>query len=132
MIRILSLALAVAGCSQTMAITENTPPSSAAPSTQEVKQAVRTYVRANFFDPYSIRDAELSEPTWQASGLQFGASGGWTVCLRANAKNRLGGYTGRKDTAMTIQNGKVTAALDDAQWNCSKERYAPFPELTQG
>jgi hypothetical protein len=129
MIRILLLAFVLTGCSATA----SAPPPSAepAPSQEIIRQAIRSHVRASFFDPYSIRDAQISPATWQGA-LQLGSGEGWTVCLRANAKNRLGGYTGLRDTAMTIRGGKVVASLDDAQYFCRDAAYAPFPDLTQG
>lgn len=127
MLRAIILALAVAGCSATA----GTPPpnTEAAPSPDTVKQAVRAHVRSSFFDPYSVRDAQISQPTWRGA-LQLGSGEGWTVCLRANAKNRMGGYTGLRDTALTIRGGKVVASLDDAQYFCREATYQPFPDLT--
>lgn len=123
------LSLFLAGCNATA----GTPPphSEPAPSPETIKQAVRAHVRSTFFDPYSVRDAQLSQATWQGA-LQLGSGEGWTVCLRVNAKNRMGGYNGIKDTAMTIRGGKVVASLDDAQYFCREATYAPFPDLTQG
>lgn len=123
------LSLFLAGCNATA----GTPPPNAepAPSPEMIKQAVRAHVRSSFFDPYSVRDAQLSAATWQGA-LQLGSGEGWTVCLRANAKNRMGGYTGLRDTAMTIRGGKVVSSLDDAQYFCRDATYSPFPDLTQG
>lgn len=123
MLRALTLTILVAGCTAT----SSQPPQSAEPmpTPEAVSQAVRVYVRESFFDPYSVRDAQISQPAWQGA-LQLGSGEGWTVCLRANVKNRMGGYTGLRDTALTIRAGKVVASLDDAAYFCRAVSYQPF------
>jgi hypothetical protein len=56
----------------------------------------------------------------------------WIVCVRANAKNRMGGFTGKKVFAVFIQNGKVIDTKEEggALWCADHRDYAPFPELT--
>jgi hypothetical protein len=56
---------------------------------------------------------------------------GWLVCVRANAKNRMGGYAGQQSTAMLIYQGSVvdTDAGTDV---CDTQDYGPFPEIETG
>ena len=52
------------------------------------------------------------------------------VCLRANAKNRLGAYTGLSSTGLQMTNNVVTAAFQDSpECNDGRLKYVPFPEL---
>lgn len=83
-------------------------------------------VRATFFDPYSIRDAAISAPI---SGVSiYGPV--VTVCVRANAKNRMGAYTGLSATAFVFRGGQITATnTDQAEIICGNASYGPFPEI---
>jgi hypothetical protein len=61
----------------------------------------------------------------------------WITCLRANAKNALGGYTGRQLTAVLISQGAIIdvkggpSELEDlgAMWCADHQNYEPFPEI---
>jgi hypothetical protein len=94
------------------------------PPTAAEKQAAITYIKANFFDPYSIRDASLSNV------VSLGKTGLNAMCARFNAKNRMGGYVGLSTTSLRLQGGAVVSALQDAP-SCGDERlqYVPFSEL---
>lgn len=89
------------------------------------KAAVIKYVKDTFFDPYSIRDVTISnvitsptQPEWRA------------VCVRMNAKNRMGGYTGQTYTSIRMKDGVAVSSLTDAL-GCMDGRlkFYPFPEL---
>ena len=62
----------------------------------------------------------------------------WIVCVRANARNRMGGYTGKSLTAVLIVRGQyfglrggVDRGMDvGAFWCQDHEQFEPFPELT--
>jgi hypothetical protein len=95
----------------------------ATPSAQSIGEAVPTdyeaQVRAKivdtFFDPGSIRDAEISEP-FPVNSVFDGTTpiprSGWAVCVKANAKNRMGGYTGRHPVLFLFEGGQITFTLD--------------------
>lgn len=90
----------------------------------EVRSTIVSYVKTTYFDPYSIRDAEISNVvTIPGAGLQ-------AVCVRANAKNRLGAYAGLSATSVRIQGGRPVSFLSDAPaCNDARLTYHPFPEL---
>ena len=76
-----------------------------------------------FKDPESVRDVAMSDPKpnmW-----------GWAACLKANAKNGLGGYTGQ--TVYTVQlyrNGNPPIIQEPTIYDgCGSELYEPFPEM---
>jgi hypothetical protein len=67
----------------------------------EAAQVVVQNKRSLFKDPDSVRDAALGQP-------YRGLFGSTRVCLRANAKNSFGGYTGINDQLLSIANGVAT------------------------
>ena len=90
---------------------------------------IRAAVRDKFFDPYSIRDAAISQPIQGATLV----GSHQTICIRANAKNRLGGYTGRRSTAFVFRQGQLVGTDNRyAEGTCRDAQYAPFPEIEQG
>jgi hypothetical protein len=126
------LSLALVGCATTGEAPLGAKPVSYAP-------AVRAYIQQTFFDPAAVRDAQISEPFvantyWSDISLPSSA---WAVCLRANGKNRFGAYTGAQFTLLKIEDGRVTAALNDARYgayegmgqahqNCPDRAYKPL------
>lgn len=94
-------------------------------------------IRDAFVDPYSIRDAEIAPPK-RAVGPSLNTDGfttPWIVCVRANAKNRMGGYTGRQVVAFAVNGGKVVNSWDEKHYSgavCDGVAYEPFPEIEQG
>lgn len=116
------IAALVAGCNTT-----SSPPTQAA---SDLPPNYRTVIldraRVEFVDPYSIRDAGISPPI-PGTAIMGSTS---SVCVRANAKNRLGAYTGARATAYTFRAGQLT--VSDQQYSgitCANATYEPFPEL---
>ena len=85
---------------------------------------IRDHVKKAFYDPYSMRDVGIAAP--QQGHVMF--QQGWVVCFRANAKNRLGAYTGLKYTGYLVRNNEVLGGAEDFA-DCEKLTYQPFPEL---
>lgn len=123
---LLSGLIALSGCTS-----EQTPiatPKTAPPS--NYKSLIINNIKESFFDPYSIRDASISAPF---AVNRIGHGEVWFVCVRANAKNRMGAYTGLKPTAYWFQSGKMqlasSAAPEYDEFNCAHAKYSPFPEI---
>ena len=68
------------------------------PPSKSIKSQIVRDARTFLVDPYSVRDAGISNVATFSNGTQG-------VCVRANSKNRSGGYTGRQNLAVIIQNG---------------------------
>lgn len=93
------------------------------PPSPTLKAKIVRDARTFLADPYSVRDAGISNVATFNNGSQG-------VCVRANAKNKMGGYTGRKNLAVIIRNGVLVGnipnhrlcARPDVPWN-------DFPEL---
>lgn len=79
-------------------------------------------------DPDSIKGARIS-------GLRRHMGMMWHVCVRANAKNAFGGYTGEKDTVIAIYDNPYqppAVLMSEAPPNYCPEPFEPFPELESG
>ncbi|RJO75452.1 MAG: hypothetical protein C4523_00020 [Myxococcales bacterium] len=74
-------------------------------------------------DPDSIKGASITRPKRHLGWM-------WHVCIKANAKNSFGGYTGEKEMLIGIHDdGRVMGLMEDARLNCEYELHAAFPEL---
>ncbi|MCK7611125.1 hypothetical protein [Roseibium sediminicola] len=119
---IVAIAFILAGCqtsAELQAAIDQAKPVPASTKTQIV-DAARDYL----VDPYSVRDAEISYMQLNKhSGLHW-------LCVKANSKNRLGGYAGRQAVEITVRDGKLYGYLvNSAACNNSALRWQPFPKL---
>src|SRR4029079_12361303 len=100
------LQMVLAGCAMQVEPPQEPPPAN-------YRQIIAAHVRQTFLDPYSIRDANIAppKPGWAFVGGSLGQyKTGWAICLRVNAKNRMGAYTGAKESIYVIQDGRVVAS----------------------
>lgn len=70
------------------------------------EEIVKQHITGYLLDPESARFSDWKEPKkdwFRDRGLHFG----YRVCVRVNAKNRMGGYTGKKLTYLLIKNGRI-------------------------
>ncbi|MGB6119092.1 MAG: hypothetical protein WBF87_12810 [Mesorhizobium sp.] len=119
---IVAAALALAGCQTSeelhsaVAMSQPVPPA--------IKAAIVAAARDTLVDPYSVRDAEISHMMFNAkSGLHW-------VCVKANSKNRMGGYTGRQALEVWVRNGQLAGNLPNSPaCNLPSLRWEPFTEL---
>lgn len=139
-----AVAVALLGCAAT-------PNENIGPRPTAYREIVRDYIRTSFVDPYSIRDAQITKPNKVGQLTKKGTltyETGWAVCVRANAKNRMGGYTGIKSTVFLIRDGRVVESGDDTPvaltekgvltitpWHirehCEGAEFEPFPEIEE-
>ncbi|WSH64912.1 hypothetical protein U8Q05_25835 [Rhizobium ruizarguesonis] len=95
------------------------------PPSKAIKATIMKAARDFVFDPYSIRDAEISNVV--LFNLRAGIE---AVCVKANAKNQLGGYTGRQATSISIRGSVILQAIQgDARCLDPRLGYHPFKEL---
>ena len=94
------------------------------PFPSNYKEIIKQTILKSYYDPYSIRSAAISYP--QTGHLFF--QQGWIVCVEANAKNRLGGYVGLKQTAYLLHNGTIVGQMQAAPL-CQQVSYQPWPAL---
>ena len=124
-------------------LTIDVSPESAGPPPDLTKYrlVVRDYLRTSFIDPYSVRDAQIAKPK---PGLVYiegtiRHEPGWVVCVRANAKNRMGAYIGIRDTMVLLRGDRAVASFSspdpghyELRTVCGSEQYEPFPEFEVG
>ena len=89
------------------------------------KQMIAQELKSVLYDPYSVRDAGITVPTWGVVGTRYGERN--FVCVRLNSKNRYGGYVGLKYYVFSWENGVRSAT--EATIVCPEMTYKPFPEL---
>ena len=94
------------------------------PYPADYKELIKGHIDRSFFDPYSMRNVAISYPN---QGHIFFKQG-WIICLEANAKNRLGGYTGLKKQAYLVNNGQVINSVG-GQGICDGVSLSPWPEM---
>ena len=92
---------------------------------ENYRALVKEWMRNTLFDPYSVRDLEITAPTkgtlWR--GLVFGgALPAWIVCATFNAKNRFGGYVGRSTSVLFIRDNAVITTEDSGSNTMSSYR----------
>lgn len=93
----------------------------AGPPPVDYRSTVAKEIKESYFDPYSIRDAKISKP--------FLLNDGWSVCVSANAKNRMGGYVGQKFTRYIFSGNKIINEMDEYNVDCAGIDVFPFPEI---
>lgn len=113
------LALPIAAC--------QTSDASAPVEAPDAKTVVLAYKNEFFKDPDSIKNASIATPQRHMGFM-------WHICVRANAKNAFGGYTGLKDMLIGYYDGPKppTVLMTDATEECAKYPHEPFPELEGG
>ncbi|WP_426232347.1 hypothetical protein [Pararhizobium sp. DWP3-4] len=114
--------LAISGCQSSTEL--QTAVEQATPVPSSVKAAIVKDARDYLVDPYSVRDAEISY-------MQFNKHSGlhW-VCVKANAKNRMGGYSGRQAVEVWVRNGQLAGNLPNSPaCNLPTMKWQAFPEL---
>ena len=111
----------LSGC--TPVVDYSGPIANAVQPSASIKSQIVRDARDLLFDPYSIRDAEISNVATFADGSQG-------VCVKANSRNAMGGYTGRQSMAITIRNGMLVGhAMNSPLCVRPDVVYRPFPEL---
>lgn len=130
-------ALILTGCASSSAMT-NASNGDHGPYPPDYRALVSEFVMKSFKDPYSVRDAHISEPIYVRNvfdGESFIPHSGWMVCLIANSKNGFGAYTGRKYTAFIFKKGYNLHVLTDnnnryVSKHCGSASYEAFPEIS--
>ena len=90
------------------------------------KRIIVQYIRDTYKDPYSIKDAQISDTMINLDGVKW-------ICIYLNAKNSFGAYVGRKLAGINIKGSRITR-----YWNSDTDcelmagrglRFNHFPEL---
>jgi hypothetical protein len=95
---------------------------------QGYKQDLLAYMRTYLNDPTRIRDTAVSAPVLK----DFGQGQRYMACVRFNARNDEGKYSGTKEGVAIYVSGKLDRFVDtprETREICKDAAYAPFPEL---
>lgn len=115
------VALAVSGCVTREQV--DGVLASQRPPTASEKAAIVNAARDVLFDPYSVRDAEISNVVSLGNGAE-------AVCVKLNSKNRVGGYTGRTANFVRLYNGRPVSLQEKAPFCLEPSLdYRKFSEL---
>ena len=82
-------------------------------------------LRAELDDPTGIRDAYIADPVLKKVGNDMR----YVVCMRFNAKDASGRYTGARERAAYYYNTQLTQIAEAPPGLCANSAYRPFPEL---
>lgn len=102
------LAFAVVGCN-------NVDPKVTGAYPADYKTMIKKHIESKFLDPYSLRNVSISSPVQGITYFQQG----WISCVEANAKNRMGGYTGLSKTAFIFRSNTIKAMESNSLY-CNK------------
>lgn len=87
----------------------------------DIANFLKTYLN----DPRGIREAAITQPQSRSmDGRQR-----YVVCVRYNARNAVGGYSGASDRLAIFYEGRFDQLMERAGDFCRDAVYAPFPEL---
>ena len=87
----------------------------------QILALLRTYLN----NPVGIRDGAVSDPMLR----DVGPVSRYVMCLRFDARNSDGKYTGVKDRLAIFRYGRIDQISETARDICSGASYKPFPEL---
>lgn len=93
----------------------------------DAKGDLLAFLRSYLNDPSRIREAALTDPMLK----QVGPVQRYVVCLRYNARDLAGKYTGLKDRLAVFVAGRLDQLLEQPRDICNGVEYKPFPELTR-
>lgn len=123
--------LILGACASTGPAPMTTSNTEAAPA--EWRELAAAYVRTTAKDPGSIKDAAIAPPVRDGGPSliagQFVTP--WVVCVRMNARNSFGGYTGPVVYQVRMAGGRVLDSVVAGSFMdaCQGAAFAPFPEL---
>jgi hypothetical protein len=115
----LALCASLGGC-----VTDQTTADASWPADRgDYREIILNYKATLFKDPESVRDASIAAPTKSIFG--------WSICLKANARNGFGGYTGQNMYTVLIYNNGSPPLLQNVTIydGCGSAYYEPFHEL---
>jgi hypothetical protein len=118
-----ALLLGIAACSG-LREPPKAPDPNVAPANFKAK--ILTEMQARLSDPTEVRDTAVSEPTLR----QTGTVQRYISCLRYNAKDESGKYSGITERAVYFYDGEITQVIEDSNKDlCRGVSYQPFPEM---
>ena len=123
------LLLALAGCfgtgDETPYFARSRYGDAAQPFPASYKAELLAFMRTYLNDPTNVREASISDPVQRA----VAGARRYYVCVRYNARDSSGQYTGTADRVAFYLDGRFDRILERPQDFCQGVTYAAFPEL---
>jgi hypothetical protein len=119
------LAVALAGCSTYSFKKDTGPPPEPNVMPTNTRTKLAEFLQGQLNDPSAVREAFITEPRL----MSFGAESRYAVCVRYNAKDGYGQYTGVRENIAIYFHGNLTQYVPAAPGQCTGAPYVPFPEL---
>ena len=114
-----------AGCSLFDKSSDKTPPVEVNLVPTNTRTALLAFLENHLVDPVGVRDAYITEPKLQP----IAADSRYVVCVRYNAKDGYGQYTGSRDYIAIYFAGKLTQYVPAPAEQCGNAAYQRFAEL---
>jgi hypothetical protein len=89
------------------------------------KADVLAFLRTYLNDPTNVKEAAIAEPVLRTLGTETR----YMSCLRYNARDTLGKYSGARDRLAIYHRGRFDRLVENAREQCREATYVPFPEL---
>ena len=120
-----TVGIGFAGCSLFDKTPDKTPPVEVNLPPTNTRAGLLTFLQSQLADPVGVRDAYITEPTLQPLGTEPR----YFICVRYNAKDIYGQYTGNRDFIAIYFAGKLTQYVPAPAEQCRNAAYQRFPEL---
>lgn len=88
------------------------------PMPEDAADIARQFLLDVLVDPGSLSQFKVIKPAepCAVSGIFQATKYGWCITFEYNAKNRLGGYVGKKAETILIRDGQVASVMDASQY----------------
>jgi hypothetical protein len=124
---LLALGACAGGSGEELYLSRSRYADTAQPFPANYKAELLAFMRTYLNDPTNVREAAISEPVQR----QIAGSRRYFLCVRYNARDSSGRYTGVSDRAALYLDGRFDRLIERAQDFCPApaQSYAAFPEL---
>jgi hypothetical protein len=119
------IGIGFAGCSAFDKSPDKLPPVEVNLPPTNTRAGILALLEKQLVDPIGVRDAYITEPRLQAIGTESR----FVVCVRYNAKDGYGQYTGNLDFIAIYFAGKINQYIPASADQCRSAAYQRFPEL---
>jgi hypothetical protein len=116
---------ACAGGSEEFYLARSRNADAAQPFPVNYRAELLAFMRTYLNDPTNVRQASISEPVQR----YLGGTRRYYLCVRYDARDSSGRYTGIADRAALYLDGRFDRLIEKAQDFCPAATYAAFPEL---
>ena len=122
---LLPLGACAGGSDEELYLSRSRYANAAQPFPANYRAELIAFLRTYLNDPTNVREASISEPVQR----DIGGMRRYFLCVRYNARDSTGRYTGVSDRAALYLDGRFDRLIEKSQDFCPAPTYAAFPEL---